>query len=124
MIICIDLDGVICEIRKPHQTYDQVKPLPGAIKKIQRLKKAGHYIIISTARHMETTGGNVNQIMSKVGFITLNWLKNYNIPYDEINFGKPYAHLYIDDKAYRFTKWKLISNDGKNLPVLEEDQDK
>jgi capsule biosynthesis phosphatase len=119
--ICIDLDGVICQTKKPEQDYSEVKPLPGAVKKIQALKKAGHYIIISSSRHMKTTGGDVNQVLAKVGEVTLVWLRKHKIPYDEINFGKPYAHVYIDDKAYRFENWQSIKNDGANLPLKKED---
>lgn len=122
MRICIDLDGVICETKKEGQTYDKVKPLPGAVKKMQALKKAGHYLIISSARHMKTTGGDLNQILAKVGEVTLAWLRKYKIPYDEINFGKPYAHIYIDDKAYRFDNWNKIDAKGKVLPLKTEDE--
>jgi aminoglycoside phosphotransferase len=34
-----------------------------------------------------------------VATITFNTLENFNIPYDEIYFGKPYADFYIDDLA-------------------------
>ncbi|OGM04068.1 capsular biosynthesis protein [Candidatus Woesebacteria bacterium RIFCSPHIGHO2_01_FULL_39_32] len=123
MRICIDLDGVICEVRRKNQSYEDVKPLPGAIEKIQELKSKGHYIIISTSRHMKTTDGNVNKILAKVGEITLTWLRKHKIPFDEINFGKPYAHIYIDDKAVRFSGWKKIRGDGGNLPLKKEDKE-
>ena len=37
MRICIDLDGVICELKKEGQTYDQLEPLPGAVEKLKQL---------------------------------------------------------------------------------------
>ena len=39
----------------------------------------------------------------------VNWLNNYEIPYDEIWFGKPLADVYIDDKAKKFTTWQDIN---------------
>jgi histidinol phosphatase-like enzyme len=57
MRICIDLDGVICQLKKEGQTYDQLEPVTGAIEKLKELKAAGHYIIIQTARHMKTCEG-------------------------------------------------------------------
>lgn len=120
MKICIDLDGVIASIKETSESYKNVQPIPGAIEKVQELKKAGHYIIIYTARHMKTCEGNTGKVLARVGQLTLDWLENYDIPYDEIHFGKPYADIYIDDNAFRFTEWKEISGDGSNLPVSNE----
>ena len=97
MRICIDLDGVICELKSPDREYKDLKPLPGAVEKINNLKKNGHYIIIHTARHMKTCDGNVSKILKKLGKVTLDWLDQYGILYDEISFGKPWAQVYIDD---------------------------
>ena len=54
--ICIDLDGTICTIKKPDETYADVKVMPGAKEFIDRLKSEGHTIIINTARNMQTQG--------------------------------------------------------------------
>lgn len=121
MRICIDLDGVICELKKPNQSYSDLNPIPGAIEKINKLKENGHYIIIHTARHMKTCDGNVSKILKRVGKITLDWLEKYNIQYDEINFGKPWAEIYIDDNAFRFENWDEIKEDGSNFPKYKED---
>lgn len=118
--ICIDLDGVISSLKKGDETYRDVKPVDGAIDKIRALKQAGHYIIILTARHMKTCEGNIGLVQKRVAGMTLKWLEDYEIPYDEIHFGKPWADIYIDDNAYRFTKWDEISNDGSNLPQSHE----
>lgn len=120
MKICIDLDGVICEIRKSDQTYSQVEPLPGAVQKMRALKNAGHYIIIYTARHWKTCKGNVGQILARQGLTTFQWLERYGIPYDEIYFGKPWADIYIDDNALRFESWEKINDTGNNLPISSE----
>ena len=37
------------------------------------------------------------QTILDVGEITINTLKEFDIPYDELFFGKPYGHFYIDD---------------------------
>lgn len=120
MKICIDLDGTICEVRKDGQTYAEVRPLPGAIEKIKALKKAGHYVIILTARHWKTCKGNVGLILARQGLTTFEWLKKHNIPFDEIHFGKPHADIYIDDNAVRFIDWEEINDDGSNLPKSSE----
>jgi len=111
MRIVIDLDGVICKIKKDNQTYDELNPVPGAAKRIKDLRSKGHYIIISTSRHMKTCDGNVGKIMKRVGKITLDWLARYDIEYDEIYFGKPNGEIYIDDRAIRFSNWQKITDD-------------
>jgi hypothetical protein len=63
------------------------------------MKSLGHYIIIHTARRMRTHHGNVGLCMADIGELTIQTLKEFNIPYDELNFGKPYADFYIDDLA-------------------------
>jgi capsule biosynthesis phosphatase len=118
--ICIDLDGVICEIRKENQRYQDLKPIPGAVEKIKKLRENGHYIIIYTSRRMKTHGGNIGKVLCDIGLITLEWLSRYGIEYDEIYFGKPWADVYIDDNALRFKSWNEIESDGSNLPLSTE----
>lgn len=118
--ICIDLDGVIAQFKKPNETYADVAPIEGAVEKLKSLKNAGHYIIIFTARHMKTCNGNVSMVVAKQGKTTLDWLKKHDIPYDEIQFGKPWADVYIDDNAFRFNKWSEINDEGSNLPISTE----
>ncbi len=121
MKITIDIDGTISELKKSGQTYSTVRPNTGAIEKIKALKAAGHYIILQTARHMKTTGGNQGQILAKVGKTTLDWLAEYDIPYDEIYFGKPYTDIYLDDRAHQFTDWHSITTtdfDDQKLNIL------
>ena len=120
MRICIDLDGVICGFKQDGQTYADVVPVPGAVEGIKALKEAGHHIIIYTARHMKTCKGNPSLVIARVGKITLNWLADQDVPYDEIIFGKPWADIYIDDNALRFTGWDAISGDGSSLPISNE----
>lgn len=120
--ICIDLDGVICRLRKENETYDTLLPVDGSIEKIKSLKKEGHYIIIYTARRMKTHQANTAKVIADIGKVTLDWLAKYEIPYDEIMFGKPWADIYIDDNAFRFTSWNEISQDGNSLPKSHEKQ--
>lgn len=120
MRICIDLDGVVAGFKKDKQTYADVSVIPGAKEKIDALRKNGHYVILFTARHMKTCEGNLGLVMRKVGHVTLDWLKKHDIGYDEIQFGKPWADIYIDDNAFRFRKWSVIAGDGTNLPISKE----
>jgi capsule biosynthesis phosphatase len=120
MRICIDMDGVVCKLKQEGQSYADVEPFPGAVERLRSLKAAGHYIILLTARHMKTCGGNLGQVIARQGKITLDWLERHGIAYDEIHFGKPHADIYLDDNAMRFTTWDAIAPDGKNLPRSAE----
>jgi len=120
MRICIDLDGVICNLREPGQTYADVEPIRGATDKLRALRAAGHYIIIYSARHMKTCDGNVGKVIARQGATTLAWLTRHGIEFDEIHFGKPHADVYIDDNALRFESWDQIASDGASLPSSAE----
>ncbi len=111
MKIAIDLDGTICPVRRPDQSYADLEPLPGAVDRIRELRAAGHYVVILTARNMETCGSNVGRVMRNVGKITLDWLEKYGVEYDEIYFGKPNVEVYIDDRAVRFSNWAGVTEE-------------
>lgn len=110
MRIAIDLDGTICPIKEPHQSYTELEPLLGAVERIRSLRENGHYIMIVTARNMGTCESNLGKVMKNIGKLTLDWLEKHGIEYDEIHFGKPNAHLYIDDRGLRFSEWDKISD--------------
>lgn len=94
---CFDLDNTLVTYPKIPNDYRSVEPIPETINYLRKLKENGHTIIIYTARRMRTHHGNVGRVISDIGEITLETLKKFEIPYDEIYFGKPYSHFYIDD---------------------------
>ena len=94
---CFDLDNTLVTYPKVDGDYTTVEPIYDTINYLKKLKEKGHTIIIYTARRMRTHGGNVGAVIADIGKITIDTLENYGIPYDEIYFGKPYSHFYIDD---------------------------
>jgi hypothetical protein len=78
-------------------------------------------VILFTARHMKTCGGNTSLVVARQGLVTLRWLEEHGVEFDEIMFGKPHADVYIDDNALRFTGWDAIAGDGSSLPPAHED---
>ena len=48
---------------------------------------------------MKTHKGDVGKCLCDIGKITFDTLSKFDIPFDEIYFGKPYADIYIDDLA-------------------------
>jgi len=94
---CFDLDNTLVTYPKISGDYSSVEPLHKNIEYLKFLKKNGNYIIIYTARRMKTHNGNIGAIISDIGKITLDTLSKFEIPYDELFFGKPHADFYIDD---------------------------
>ena len=118
MRIVLDLDGVICELKKPNETYLEVKPNQDIISKMREWKKEGHYLIIHTGRHMRTCNGNVAEVIKKIGPITSEWLKKWNVPFDEIHYGKPYGDVYIDDLGIPFSSAKQLEEKMKEIKPI------
>ena len=96
---CFDLDGTLVSLPEIPGDYSTVKPIPENILLAQELHKAGHHIIIQTARRMKTHKGNVGAVLKDVAEITFRTLSEFEVPFDEICFGKPYADIYVDDLA-------------------------
>ena len=109
--IVIDIDGTICTFKEEGQTYSDVIPLPGSVETIEELRKNGYYIILYTARHQKTCKGNEGKILARVGKKTIQWLEDNKIYYDEIHFTKPYADIYLDDKAMLFENWDKVKEE-------------
>ena len=97
--ICFDLDNTLVTYPTIKNDYTSVKPIEKNINFLRYLKTFGNTIIIYTARRMKTHNGNIGKVSSDIGSLTFKTLEKFNIPYDEIYFGKPYADFYIDDLA-------------------------
>ena len=96
---CFDLDNTLVTYPKIPNDYSSVEPIEKTINFVRYLKNFGHTIIIHTARRMKTHKGNLGGVIADIGKITFDTLDKFDIPYDEIYFGKPHAHFYIDDNA-------------------------
>ena len=101
-VVCFDLDHTLCfpgDAKDSHGKYALATPNLEMIDKLRLYKSRGCSIIIFTARRMLTHKGDVRKVVDDVGQITEDWLKNHNVPYDDLIFGKPYYDYIIDDKA-------------------------
>lgn len=99
MRFCFDLDNTLVSFPTTCGDYSTCLPRMENISILRDLHNAGHTIIIQTARRMKTHGGNVGAIIADVGKLTFDQLSLFDIPYDELHFGKPHAHVYVDDLA-------------------------
>ncbi|WP_415408733.1 hypothetical protein ACLM45_08200 [Synechococcus sp. A10-1-5-9] len=98
--LVVDVDGTLCG--PPIKgDYNLCEPDREVIEKLRDHDKKGNYIILFTARNMRSFNGNIGLINKYTSPILLRWLDKYNVPYDEIVFGKPWGSggvEYIDDK--------------------------
>lgn len=85
----VDIDGVVATLT-PDNDYNQAQPITRTIEAINRLYRAGHRIVMFTAR----------------GYVTgLDWrettarqLDAWGLRYHELKMGKPAADHYVDDR--------------------------
>ncbi|MDO5571746.1 MAG: hypothetical protein Q4F97_09840 [Bacteroidales bacterium] len=98
MQIIVDLDGTLCqEMRQFSRCLAKAKP--EAVKTINALYDEGNTIIIYTAR----TWAEYE--------MTIDWLKNNNVKYNQLFMGKPIGDVWLDDRAMPVeNNWENIYN--------------
>ena len=99
-----DIDGTICPIKKKEEKYEDLVPFTDIVNKIREYHDAGAKIILYTSRNMNTYNGNIGLINANTSKVLFTWLDKWNIPYDEIVFGKVWpGHngFYVDDRTIR-----------------------
>jgi len=92
---CFDLDGTLVTNPKTPDDWASVEPIEQNIALVKQLHEAGHHIIVQTARGMRRARGNMGEVMKLAGASTFATLEEFDIPYDELIFGKPMADIYI-----------------------------
>ena len=102
--LIFDVDGTICPIKNKEEKYEDLIPDERMIKKLREYKKLGAKIVLFTSRNMKTYKGNLDLINANTAVTMSSWLKKWDIPYDEIIYGKPWPGdrgLYVDDRTVR-----------------------
>lgn len=99
-----DIDGTLCPIKKKEEKYEDLVPYKNIVDKLIYYKENGAKIVLFTSRNMNSYNGNIGVINKKTAKILLDWLEKWDIPYDEIIYGKPWpGHkgFYVDDRTIR-----------------------
>ena len=125
--LIVDLDDTVSITLEGD--YINSSPVVEVIKKLKEYKEQGFEIVINSSRNMRTYKSN----LGKINIFTLpniiDWLRKYNVPFDEVYVGKPWCGLdgfYIDDKAIRpseFLKYSyeeiqnLLKQEKNNINV-------
>jgi hypothetical protein len=86
---CFDIDGTLCT--NTDGDYEAAQPFTSRIEHVNALFTAGHTISLFTAR------GSTTGIDWRI--VTENQLATWGVRYHTLIMGKPYADLFIDDKA-------------------------
>lgn len=98
MIFCFDLDGTLNRFVSNDITKLEVRE--EVVKILRDRFESGNYIHIYTGRPYSDREK------------TISWLQDNNIPYHEITFDKPKAHIYIDDSTVDVEDY-IIGNEAK-----------
>ncbi len=99
-----DIDGTICPVKKKDEEYADMVPDAEIVEKMRYYKENGARIILYTSRNMNTFRGDLSKIHRVTAPILRDWLKKWDIPYDEIVYGKVWpGHkgFYVDDRTVR-----------------------
>lgn len=96
MTLFIDLDNTICVNGDRFGHRQEAIPSPGVKQVLQRLRDAGHTVVVYTGR-----GWNEYTV-------TRQWLDQHELVYDAIHMGKPVADIWIDDRAMTFDGWDHV----------------
>lgn len=121
-----DIDGTLCPIKKKEENYEDIVPYKNVVEKLRYYKQNGARIVLFTSRNMNTYNGNIGMINRVTAKILLEWLEKWDIPYDEILYGKPWpGHkgFYVDDRTvrpdeflnYSVEELERICSDSKKL---------
>lgn len=117
--LIFDIDGTICPLRLPSESYSDLVPYKDIVEKIRYYHDNGVKIILFTSRNMNSYRGNVGLINKNTAPILFEWLKKWDIPYDEIIFGKPWpGHkgFYVDDRTVR--PYEFLNHSLEELEII------
>lgn len=112
-----DIDGTLCPIKKKEERYEDLIPYRNMVDKLRYYKDNGAKIVLLTSRNMNSYSGNIGLINKHTARILLDWLDKWDIPYDEIVYGKPWpGHkgFYVDDRTVRPDEFLTCSVDELN----------
>ena len=105
--ICFDLDGCLCT--QTEGDYEHARPIPEAIRAVNRFFDEGYRIVLHTARFMGRHGGDVARAHAQGYEFTQRQLADWGVKYHTLLMGKPPAHVVVDDRSVFFVHdWARI----------------
>lgn len=125
-VLVMDVDGTLCELKKPGESYADVTPRRNVISKLAGYRAQGFRIVLYTSRNMRTYDGNIGEITARTLPVLLDWLARHGVEYDEIHVGKPWAGVggfYVDDRTVRPAEFVELSYDEVLQRINAGDQE-
>lgn len=107
MTYCFDIDGTLCT--NTEGQYALAEPFRERIAHVNELYRQGHVIKLFTARG-STTGIDWRSL-------TEDQLALWGVSYHELIMGKPFADIFVDDKA-----WHVDAYGWAELPLEDSVQ--
>jgi capsule biosynthesis phosphatase len=102
--LVVDVDGTLAPIKSDGESYAELEPIWPMVARLRDWQDQGFRIVLTTSRSMRTYAGNLGMINRHTAPGLVEWLERWNIPCDEIYFGKPWPGphgFYIDDRTLR-----------------------
>ncbi|SLN11060.1 hypothetical protein ROJ8625_00239 [Roseivivax jejudonensis] len=118
--LVVDVDGTLCAIKRPDESYADMVPEPRMLARLRALHAEGWHIILSSARGMRSNDGNVGRIGKTAAPGMLQWLIEHEIPFDELHLAKPWPGrqgFYVDDRSVRPREFLQLSLEELNALV-------
>lgn len=119
--IVFDIDDTICD--NNYRDYENAIPFTNVIRKINVLYDAGYTVKLLTARGMKSCNYDGKKADAKNRPTLEKWLEEKGVKYHELQFGKPLADLYIDDKCMDVQEFLIADfkelNGGSNQPLYQ-----
>lgn len=86
----------------------RLHPVPGTIKGLKALQKAGHTVHIITSRK----GGEVN---------TVKWIQKHKIPYDTLHIGRDKTRVLVDVMVDDWERnWQELTAAGRRCLIWDQ----
>jgi capsule biosynthesis phosphatase len=121
--LVVDIDGVIA--KKEDMEYSELNPDEEVLTRLREYEKRGFEIVLYTARNMNTYDEKIGKINANTAPVLLRWLDKYDVPYDEIHYGKPWCGndgFYVDDKAVRPSEFVEMSHKELRQMVVDAER--
>ena len=74
-VLVVDLDGTLCPIKGPGESYRDLLPEPLLLARLQSMAAEGWRIVIQSARGMRSHDGNPGEINAHVLPVIIDWLQ-------------------------------------------------
>ncbi|RKD34833.1 HAD family hydrolase [Lacrimispora algidixylanolytica] len=119
MTFVVDIDGTLCPIKSMEEKYEDLIPHREMVERLRYYNENGAKIVMYTSRNMKSYQGNIGLINAHTAKVLLEWLDRWQIPYNEIIYGKPWpgpSGFYVDDRAVRPDEFlKYTPEELKNI---------